>query len=212
MKNWSDIEVQKLRKLYPFVNNKVIAKILKRSATSVYKKAINIGLQKDDEVLSAMRSFDREGSKSASWKGGKKITPKGYVLTLDKNNPDSDISGYIMEHRKVMSQHLGRRLKKDEAVHHINGNKADNRIENLELTNWSEHTIHHHAGAKRSAETKNKISIKAKNRLQAPENHPLYKNIDSEELLNKRSSGMTVKEICNHYEISKRTYYNKLGR
>lgn len=211
MNNWSKSDIEKLKKLYPYVKNAVIAKVLNRSSISVDKKAFRLGLKKDSEVLSAMRSLDREGDKSSSWKGGRKITSKGYVLVLDKNNPDSAKSGYIMEHRKVMSEHLGRRLKKDEAVHHINGNKSDNRIENLELTNWSEHTIHHHTGSKRSAETRKKISTKAKQRLKNREDHPLYKEIDPSELIRQRQSGMTVKEICNHHGICGRTYYNKLG-
>lgn len=50
-------------------------------------------------------------------------------------HPNANAEGKILEHRLVMSEHIGRPLLAHENVHHINGNRHDNRIENLEL--WS---------------------------------------------------------------------------
>lgn len=45
-----------------------------------------------------------------------------------------------LEHRLIMEEHLGRKLSADEVVHHINGDKKDNRIDNLQVMTWSEHS------------------------------------------------------------------------
>jgi len=79
------------------------------------------------------------------WKGGKTINSQGYVLVLLRKHPNCESNGYFREHRLVMEKHLGRYLLKSEDVHHINGIRTDNRIENLELiTNRSEHIKKYH--------------------------------------------------------------------
>jgi len=49
----------------------------------------------------------------------------------------------IDEHRHIMQEHLGRKLSRDECVHHINGDPRDNRIENLEVVSRSDHSKSH---------------------------------------------------------------------
>jgi hypothetical protein len=61
----------------------------------------------------------------------RRIDSNGYVVISDRNGK----KGGSLEHRSVMEDYLGRPLLSSESVHHKNGNRSDNRLENLEL--WS---------------------------------------------------------------------------
>lgn len=74
----------------------------------------------------------RKGNQSHMWKGGR-INNNGYVMIYNPEHPKSNPNGYVREHRLVMEKKLGRILHDDEQIHHKNGIRDDNRIENLEL-------------------------------------------------------------------------------
>jgi hypothetical protein len=65
------------------------------------------------------------------------INNNGYELLYQPENPNANVNGLVLVHRKVMSEVLGRPLLRTEQVHHKNGNRSDNRIENLEI--WTTH-------------------------------------------------------------------------
>jgi len=86
----------------------------------------------------------RKAGKCGNWKGGKYRTNQGYIYKKAHGHPNTDRNNYVFEHRLVMEKHLGRYLTKKEMVHHINGKKDDNRLENLKLfQNQQEHADHH---------------------------------------------------------------------
>lgn len=92
-------------------------------------------------AIENINKFPQRGEKHFNWKGIKRKTNNGYILNYigENNNYGKYKTPYIYEHRLIMSEFLKRPLKKWEIVHHINGIKDDNRIENLELINNSKH-------------------------------------------------------------------------
>ena len=63
------------------------------------------------------------------------IDSQGYITVHHPDTAHLPFTKYILEHRLVMEQYIGRPLLEHENVHHRNGNRADNRLSNLEL--WS---------------------------------------------------------------------------
>lgn len=123
---------------------------------------VRIGKPLSEETKRKMK-----GRKSSNWKGGRQKRLDGYVTIHQPTHPFCIRNSYVYEHRLVMEKHLGRYLKPEEVVHHINGMPDDNRLENLQLfKNNSEHMKFHtlihsvwNKGKHHSEKTKKKISI-----------------------------------------------------
>lgn len=84
------------------------------------------------------------GEKSPNWTGGRKRNVQGYILVKTPDHPFCNSNGYVYEQRLVMEKHLGHYLDPKVRVHHINGNRGDNRIENLVVLTCSKHAQIHH--------------------------------------------------------------------
>lgn len=76
------------------------------------------------------------------WHNGKPVrqNDQGYLLIYQPDQPHADKSGWVLEHRFVVSHHLGRSLATREQVHHVDGTKTNNALSNLEVLDASSHT------------------------------------------------------------------------
>lgn len=103
------------------------------------------GKKRSPKIAEAQRKrMSVKAEKHPAWKGGKFINSKGYFEIYNPEHPNSTKQGYVLEHRLIMENHLGRKLKNEEIVHHVNGDIRDNRIENLLLCkDDSEHMKKH---------------------------------------------------------------------
>lgn len=92
----------------------------------------------------------KTGVAHPAWKGGaREIDKDGYVRVYKPSHPWQR-GRMIAEHVLVVECWLGRRLRKGECIHHKNGIRTDNRIENLEIMDHAEHSSRHARNRNRS--------------------------------------------------------------
>ena len=97
-------------------------------------------IRRPERVVNAAgiaRPWQGTGPDHSQWKGGRIYAGQGYYrVWISPDDPLAsmrDHHGYAKEHRLVMARKFGRPLLSTETVHHINGDKGDNRLENLEV-------------------------------------------------------------------------------
>jgi len=114
---------------YGFKHSKCMEKYWKTHSHPNIGKVFS---EKSRKQMSKSHKGLQSGSKHPLWKGGR-IIHAGYILIHNPSHPFANTLGYVREHRLVMEKHLGRYLKPEEVIHHINGIKNDNHIKNLSL-------------------------------------------------------------------------------
>jgi transposase-like protein len=101
------------------------------------KKQINVVVKRSGRWTCKTCVLQARNKNNSRPIGAKRIhKQKGYVLEKTK-------TGWKQQHRLIIEEHIGREVKDDEAVHHINHIKTDNRLENLILMKHGEHTRLH---------------------------------------------------------------------
>lgn len=190
---WSEWHLNYLKERYPSERAEDIGKVIGKSKSSVQHKAHRLGIAKDIEGFHGVRSLACSGANSGNFKNYRTITKKGYVLLHKPNHPSASKDGNVMEHRYVVEKALGIVLPKMFDVHHLNGDKQDNRLDNLAIVTHSAHTKIHGP-------------IKHPSR----QDHPNYKTVDVERMKEMRKHGMKIDDICKELGICKYTYYKRL--
>ncbi len=137
--------LEQFRAAYDFKTQE-LRKTKRERILYILRTCLNCGQQEQVKVSNVRRSAKKgeltgkckpcsipRGVNHPAWNGGRCMTTKGYVVVRVPDHPHATNRGYVLEHRLVMEEKLGRYLSSAESVHHINGIKDDNWPDNLEL-------------------------------------------------------------------------------
>lgn len=152
MRNTFEMDIEEFRRLY-YDQNMTQAEVAEKMG--VTQKIIFHFMRKNHlPARKAAKRYQR-GEKNSAWKGGRRINEQGYVEIYKPEYHHTRPNGYVREHIYVAEQMLGRSLKyygkrdeRNEVVHHINGDKTDNREENLLVLSAKDHRKLHNATSK----------------------------------------------------------------
>lgn len=104
------------------------------------RKGVHLSAETKKKISEAKKGKMLKPSK---YGGHRKKRCDGYIVVYKPSHPRATKDGFVLEHILVMEEKIGRIITRDEAVHHINHVRDDNRIENLQLMTFKEHAALH---------------------------------------------------------------------
>lgn len=158
---WSDEEIELLEELFfKEVPDKTIGDILNRTKNAVKSKRKKEGIVGDpnnrrltEEARKAMGKKPT-GENHWNWQGGKRTNHNGYIEIHKPDHHRARGNGYVFEHIVVAENKIGRKLEEDEVVHHIDGDKKNNKPKNLKVMKINEHSSNHNKGKNKNGKFK----------------------------------------------------------
>lgn len=137
---YKNLDVNKIINLYKSGKSRLeLSRIFKVSEGVIRNRLIknNVSLR---NIKEAFVYIDQSREKSNKWNGGKIKNGDGYILIYKPEHPRAVSGNYVYEHHLIWEEANGKLLPSNWVIHHINGIKDDNRIENLAAMSKSEHS------------------------------------------------------------------------
>ena len=153
------------------INLKELKRLLKTEIPA-YEIAEHFGVS----IGTLHKRCEKHGLELDRFHNGKSRKDSGYVLLYKPDHPNADKKGYVPEHRVIAEEKLGRQLKPNEVVHHINHIKDDNRRENLQVMSMKDHKSFHSQQER--------------------------KTVDLQKVLELQAEGHTIKSIAEKFNVS----------
>jgi hypothetical protein len=149
----------------------------------------------------------RRGPKNPNWVGGAWESFNGRMMVLSPNHPGADAKGYVLRSHLVAEQAIGRYLRADEVVHHVNRDRSDDSPANLRVMTHGAHTALHHLDADRRVPSGEECSFAKLTEADVAEIRSLQSAglVHRSASINYRNELLTVSALARRFGVDRHT-------